>query len=507
MTRRILSHPALWIGLLAIGLRLLPGPRIIDDAYITFRYTQNLLAGHGLVYNPGEAVLGTTTPAFALLLAGVSPIPGLAGVTLPQIAVILNALLDGVNCALLVLLGRRLTWGLAGALAALAWAIAPWSVTFAIGGMETSLFVACMLATFYFHSGERPVRAALFGALSLLTRPDALLFLAPLAIERIRRSLPVGRWNPEPLPIRWRELAAALVPLALWGAFGWASYGNPLPQTIAAKAVAYQLPSEAAFVRLLQHFGTPFMEHLAFGPAWLWVGLVLYPALYLLGSIAVLRRNLGAWPMFAFPAVFFLAYAIANPLLFRWYLAPPLPVFLLGIFIGLERIGRDLRHPRLVYAFALPALLLMLNGWTLTPDHGPRRPAPDMAYIALEGIYQQVAERLKPQIAEGEVLAAGDIGVLGYFTSAHMLDTVGLITPAASGYYPLPPEAYVINYAISTDLILDLHPTWLVMLEVYGRNTLLQDPGFLAAYEQVDEIPTDIYGSQGMLIFRAAAAP
>jgi hypothetical protein len=211
--------------------------------------------------------------------------------------------------------------------------------------------------------------------------------------------------------------------------------------------------------------------------------------------------------MFAFPAVFFLTYAIANPLLFRWYLAPPLPVFLLGIFIGLERIGRDLRHPRLVYAFALPALLLMLNGWTLTPDHGPRRPAPDMAYIALEGIYQQVAERLKPQIAEGEVLAAGDIGVLGYFTSAHMLDTVGLITPAASGYYPLPPEAYVINYAISTDLILDLHPTWLVMLEVYGRNTLLQDPGFLAAYEQVDEIPTDIYGSQGMLIFRAAAAP
>ena len=142
MTRRILSHPALWIGMLAIGLRLLPGPRIIDDAYITFRYAQNLLAGNGLVYNPGEAVLGTTTPAFALLLTGTSPIPGLAGVTLPQIAVILNTLLDGVNCALLVLLGRRLSWGLAGVLAALAWAIAPWSVTFAIGGMETSLLVA-----------------------------------------------------------------------------------------------------------------------------------------------------------------------------------------------------------------------------------------------------------------------------------------------------------------------------------------------------------------------------
>jgi len=507
MLRRVLSSPALWIGLLAVGMRLLPGPRIIDDAYITFRYAQNLLAGDGLVYNPGEAVLGTTTPAFALLLAGVSALPGIAGVTLPQSAVVLNALLDGLNCALLVLLGRRLSWGLAGVLAALAWAVAPWSVTFAIGGMETSLFVACMLATFYLHSLEQPAGAALVGALSLLTRPDALLFLMPLATERVRRSLPQGHWNPEPLPIRRKELVAAALPLTLWALFGWASYGSPLPQTIAAKAVAYQLASEEAFVRLLQHFGTPFMEHLAFGTAWLWVGLVLYPALYLLGAASALRRILGAWPMFAYPAIFFLAYAVANPLLFRWYLAPPLPMYLLGIFIGLERLAGDLKHPRLAYALAAPALLLMLNGWTMTSGHGPRRPAPRMAYIALEEIYQQVAGSLKPQIAEGEVLAAGDIGTLGYFTSAHMLDTVGLITPASSSYYPLPSEAYVINYAIPSELILDLRPTWLVILEVYGRNTLLQDPDFWAAYEQVDEIPTDIYGSQGMLIFRAATAP
>jgi hypothetical protein len=507
MVRRMLRSPAFWIGLLAIVIRLLPGPRIIDDAYITFRYAGNLLEGNGLVYNPGEAVLGTTTPAFALLLAGASAGPSLIGVSLPQTAVILNALLDGLNCALLVLLGRRLGWGLAGGLAAMAWAIAPWSVTFAIGGMETSLFVACMLTTFYFHSLERPVVAAFFGALGLLTRPDALLFLIPLAIERGRRSLPEGRWNPEPLPIRWKELVTALAPLAVWSVFGLASYGSPLPQTIAAKAVAYQLPAEAAFVRLLQHFGTPFMEHLAFGASWLWVGLILYPALYILGSLAVLRRQAGAWPMLAYPASFFLAYSVANPLLFRWYMSPPLPIFFLGIFIGVERIARDLRHPKLAYALAAPAFILLLNGWTLRPDHGPQRPAPRMAYIALEGLYQQVAERLRLKILAGEVLAAGDIGALGYYSGAQMLDTVGLITPAASRYYPLPPEAYVINYAIPSDLILDLRPTWLVILEVYGRNTLLQDPDFLAQYELVDQIATDIYGSEGMLIFRLLDPP
>ena len=30
----------------------------IDDAYISFRYAQNLLDGHGLVFNPGDPVEG-----------------------------------------------------------------------------------------------------------------------------------------------------------------------------------------------------------------------------------------------------------------------------------------------------------------------------------------------------------------------------------------------------------------------------------------------------------------
>jgi hypothetical protein len=43
------------IFLLALGARLLPGARTIDDSYITYRYVQNILAGNGFVYNPGES--------------------------------------------------------------------------------------------------------------------------------------------------------------------------------------------------------------------------------------------------------------------------------------------------------------------------------------------------------------------------------------------------------------------------------------------------------------------
>ncbi len=43
------------IFLLALGARLLPGGRTIDDSYITYRYVRNILAGNGFVYNPGES--------------------------------------------------------------------------------------------------------------------------------------------------------------------------------------------------------------------------------------------------------------------------------------------------------------------------------------------------------------------------------------------------------------------------------------------------------------------
>lgn len=56
------------VFLMAIIVRILPGPRIIDDAFITYRYARNILAGNGFVYNPSEHVLGTTTPLYTFLL-------------------------------------------------------------------------------------------------------------------------------------------------------------------------------------------------------------------------------------------------------------------------------------------------------------------------------------------------------------------------------------------------------------------------------------------------------
>ena len=66
-------RPGAWLlvvpGVVALAARLVTTPHPIDDAYITFRYARNLAEGLGLVYNPGEWVLGTTAPLWAVVLA------------------------------------------------------------------------------------------------------------------------------------------------------------------------------------------------------------------------------------------------------------------------------------------------------------------------------------------------------------------------------------------------------------------------------------------------------
>jgi hypothetical protein len=489
------------IVLIALAARLLPGLRTIDDAYITFRYAQNILDGYGFVYNPGEAVLGTTTPLYTLLMAGLGLITGGGQAPFPILALIVNAIADGLTCWLLIRLAEALGYRRAGLATAIIWAIAPWSVTFAIGGMETSLLILLGMATFYFYSIDKLVAASLCGSLSLLTRPDALLLLIPLIIERLRRTIVSNRHNLSRRPITIPEIGVFVIPIAVWGIYATMLFGNPIPNSVGAKAAAYHLPSEAGIVRLLQHYATPFLGHLTFGTWWIGAGLILFPVLFGLGALKLFREKPSSWPILVYPWLYMLTFSVANPLLFRWYLTPPLTIYFLGIFLGGERLASDIKSKLPPIILTIIALALTLQGWVLHPDHGPDRPTPQMAYIQLELHYQRAAEILKEQIQPGQALAAGDIGVLGYVTKAHILDTLGLITPQASKYYPLNDSAYVGNYAIASDLINEYRPDFIVFPEIYGRKTLLEDDQFLESYDLIKTIPTDIYGSEGMLIF------
>jgi hypothetical protein len=500
--------------MLAVLSRLLPGARTIDDAFITFRYARNLLAGQGFVFNPGEAVLGTTTPLYTLLMAGLGAIFGGVQADFPSIALVVNALADAITCLLLWEIGKRLHLSRAGYLAGLLWAVAAFSVTFAIGGLETSVYVLLLTGAAWAFLAEKRKLTALLGALALLTRPDALILLGPLVLARlIQMGLALRKKRkPSPLPAYWLEIAVFLVPLIAWYGYAWLTFGSPFPHSVTAKLVAYRLDENSALIRLIQHYATPFMHHNLTGSAvGVALGLIFCPFLYVLGARRV-WKSLGwlSLPLSLYPWLYLVTFAIPNPLIFRWYLTPPLPLYFLFLLAGLEdALERLLKSRRggwrakmalglLVFLTLVP----LLSEWRLRLDHGPARPAPEMAFIKLELLYRQAADLIAPQMDQNTLLAAGDVGVLGYYTPARILDTVGLNSPVSTTYYPLPAEDYVINYAIPAELILNEKPDWVVILEVYGRNTLLPDPEFQAAYQLVETLPTDMYGSDGMLIFK-----
>lgn len=492
---------AILLVALALLARVIPGPRTIDDAYITFRYARNLLSGNGFVYNPGERVLGTTTPLYTLLLAGLGVLAGGRNANFPGLALAVNAIADAITCLLLWNLGKKAGSSGAGLALGIIWAIAPYSVTFAIGGMETSLVVCLLTWGVWAFLERRYALAGFLGALAFLTRVDALLLFAPLGLFWGIQALR-GR---EKIPLR--SIVSAGLPVTVWLLFSMAYFGSPIPHSVQAKILAYRLEPGASFIRLLQHYATPFMDyHLLGYPVSGFVGLFLYPLLALVGARAVFRREPRFLPYLLYPWLYFLAFALPNPLIFRWYLTPPLPAWIFLIFLGGARVISSLSKRRWVVlgvgiSLTGLAMVSMLLDWRWQPDHGPARPAPDMAYIQLELLYRQAAQWVRGQAQPGDTLAAGDVGVLGFDTNLRILDLVGLNSPEATRYYPLNADFYEINFAVSPRLVLDARPEWVVILEVYGRRGLLRESRFLQDYHLVKTIETDMYGSNGLLIF------
>jgi hypothetical protein len=125
-----------------------------------------------------------------------------------------------------------------------------------------------------------------------------------------------------------------------------------------------------------------------------------------------------------------------------------------------------------------------------------------MAWFKLELLYEQAALSIKSDLKPDSIVAAGDIGAVGWYSGANLLDTLGLVSPESIPYYPLN-ESMIASapYAVSPDLIVDYKPNYLIILETYGRNSLMKDERFLRLYRVRTKIVTDIYDSDGLLIF------
>lgn len=509
----------------AVALRWLQGPQVVDDAFITFRYARNLSAGLGFVYNVGERVLGTTTPLFTLLLAALgSALP----VSHAHLALAINAVSDGLTCVLLAGFIWRLIGSKSGAvLGAVAFALCSQSVAGATTGMETSLFTMLLAAAFCLYAWGRTVGAAAALGMAVLTRPEAIIAagLMFLGIFVVKRGA------------AWREAAAFALVVLPWIAFATAYFGSPIANSLRAKEQSYQaMPALAALINFCSRFSNVFVDQIAgrLGNlpvlraliAWPARSVLLYEhytpwfpllglgqaALWAAGAWKSVRRSAAVWPIIAFPPAYVAAYSVANPLMFEWYFVPPVPFYIMGIVAGLVALGRwaqrrlGLLRLGQARAAALGALLaVQILGFNLLPDAGGwlslRRPV----WLERENLYRKAALLLDPHVDSATVIAAPEIGALGYYCDATILDAVGLVSPQAIRFNPVAPSLADSNYAVPEALIDTFMPDYVVALEVFIRRTLLASEKFRGMYALLTLLETQAWGTDGLLVFQRAA--
>jgi arabinofuranosyltransferase len=167
-----------------------------EDAFITLRHVENVLAGQGPVFNPGERVEGYTHATWFLILIflrglGLSPY---AALIIPGLVFSLLAL--GLIFFKIRFPGQKDTGYLSFAAAALIGVSA--FIDFGTSGLETglsffllSLFAAAISRLYL---DKRPLLLGLLLTLMLLTRPDFALFLVMTLLyathKLIARRLP-----------------------------------------------------------------------------------------------------------------------------------------------------------------------------------------------------------------------------------------------------------------------------------------------------------------------------
>ena len=271
------------------------GPCTQDDAFISLRYAQNLVDGHGLVYNPGERVEGYTNLAWTLLLAvplalELDPVGSSA---LLGVVHLLAAL--GAAAVVGRLVAGNTLWALVPPLFIV---LDPFASLEAVEGLETAMYMAVLAAglALFVRESSDPARSprhhlasSLVFAGAVLIRPEAPLLPALLHLGLLGHTA-VARRADAPRQLLASVVAGLPVAAVLAALTAWrlTYYGEPLPNTFYAKTGA------AGFAE---------------GSHYMWVHATDHPGVWLLllfGVVLGLRQRTGA--ALAVATVGFLTY-------------------------------------------------------------------------------------------------------------------------------------------------------------------------------------------------------
>ena len=431
---------------------------ITDDAFITYRSADNLLKGYGLVFNPGEKVLATTTPFYSIVIAGFI----LFGMPPWYASLVLDCFLVTGMIAFLYLFSRQIgdrVWGLFTVLLLFA---NPYSLL-PVGGMETGLFNLCVFGSLFFCRLKKKRLAVMLALLAVFTRPEGVLLLLIV--------VPALVWdfkNRRPAEDAFAVGSILAISILLYILILTSYYGSIIPQSVWAK-------------RAVTHSGNP---HDLFYKWFFRTQFFTFGRLNLLGFlewIGIFLMIVHYRPLRSV-ALFFILYLgfmkLGRAPLFLWYLTPLYPIQIMAICLSVTFFSRKLislsdwifqrckgcktqkrplvsQKPAVV--ISLCVLLLFIFGsnylynslrihfWILyneKPIVGCKR-------------YEAAGRWIREHSRKRDIVATPEIGYIGYFSGRYIFDPMGIASPEAVQDYGL---SSVYDWAIRKDARYVVHP-------------------------------------------------
>ncbi len=417
-----LRHVALSIvtAILVLGVLLLRQWQIagnlagvpLDDAYIHYRFADNLAHGRGFAFNPGEPTPGSTSPLWVMLLAagelaGLDPI--LTSKILGALAFVACAWLTGRMA--LRLMGNHTLARLLAVTAGVLVALSGRMIWAALSGMETVAFAALTLLALD-RLIDRPLdvpTSALLGLAALLRPEGYLLFFFVILLSLLSPRPPEAN-----LPFVIRRSSLNILTFAFvvspYVVFSFAATGSLLPNTF--RANARELTTVEYLFRYVRYAGDD-------------NSIVLVLALL---GLSVANHDRRTWPLASWAVGFPLIAALLTPNLRHHgrYSIPLIPFYVLLAAVGLrgyaDRVSERLARRTVLILSAAAIALGLIGAWRWSGIYAADAQDITQMHVAMG---RWIATNTPPDVT----LALSDIGAITYLSGRRVIDIVGLVTP------------------------------------------------------------------------------